>query len=54
MCGGNDLAGTMFTDDVSLDAGASDAGYLDPAVIERIVSDIGRRLRQRMTVYEIV
>jgi len=53
LCGGNDLAGTMFTDDVSLDAGASDAGYLGPAVMEHIVSDIGRTLRQRTTLYEL-
>jgi len=54
LAGCNDLAGTMFTDDVSIDAGASDANYLDPAVMERIVSDIGRRLRQRTTLYEMV
>jgi len=54
LCVGNDLAGTMFMDDVSLDAGASDASYLDPVVMERIVSDIGRRFRQRTTLYEIV
>ena len=52
--GCNDLAGTMFTDDVSIDAGASDVSYVDPAVMERIVSDIGRRLRQRTTLYEMV
>ena len=50
---GNDLAGTMFTDDVSVDAGASDAGYLDPAVMEHIVSDIGRTLRLRTTLHKL-
>ena len=52
--GGNDLAGTMFTDDVSVDAGASEASYFDPAHMERIVSDLGRTLRQRTTLYELV
>ncbi|MFA5221150.1 MAG: 5-amino-6-(D-ribitylamino)uracil--L-tyrosine 4-hydroxyphenyl transferase CofH [Methanoregula sp.] len=54
LCGGNDLAGTMYTDDVSVDAGASDASFLDPVVMERMVSDLGRKLRQRTTVYEMV
>ncbi len=38
LCGGNDLAGTMFTDEVSVDAGAGDASYLDPAVMERMTA----------------
>jgi FO synthase subunit 2 len=54
LSGANDLAGTMFTDDVSGDAGASGSDYLDPADMERIVSDLGRTLRQRTTLYELV
>ena len=54
LSGGNDLAGTMFSDDVTADAGARDADYLDPAVMERIVSDIGRTLRERTTLYDPV
>jgi FO synthase subunit 2 len=54
LCGGDDLAGTMYTDDVSVDAGASDASFLDPVVMERLVSDLGRNLKQRTTVYEMV
>jgi FO synthase subunit 2 len=54
LAGGNDLAGTMFSDDVSVNAGASDADFLDPAVMERMVSDIGRTLRERTTLYELV
>jgi FO synthase subunit 2 len=54
LCGGNDLAGTMFTDEVSVDAGAGDASYLDPAVMERMTADLGRTLRQRTTLYELV
>ena len=30
LSGANDLAGTMFTDDVTGDAGASGSDYLDP------------------------
>jgi 5-amino-6-(D-ribitylamino)uracil---L-tyrosine 4-hydroxyphenyl transferase len=54
LSGANDLAGTMFTDDVTGDAGASGSDYLDPEDMERIVSDIGRILRQRTTLYEMV
>ena len=54
LAGGNDLAGTMFSDDVTADAGGSDADYLDPAVMERMVSDIGRNLQERTTLYELV
>ncbi len=53
LCGGNDLAGTMFTDEVSVDAGAGDASYLDPAVMERMTADLGRTLRERTTLYDL-
>jgi len=39
---GNDLAGTMLSDDITAHAGATDAGYLEPMVMERIVSDLGK------------
>ncbi len=54
LAGANDLAGTMFTDDVSGDAGASGSDYLDPEDMKRIASDLGRKLRQRTTLYEMV
>jgi 5-amino-6-(D-ribitylamino)uracil---L-tyrosine 4-hydroxyphenyl transferase len=56
LCGGDDLAGTMFTDEVTVDAGAGegDASYLSPETMERITQDIGRTLRQRTTLYERV
>jgi 5-amino-6-(D-ribitylamino)uracil---L-tyrosine 4-hydroxyphenyl transferase len=54
LSGANDLAGTMFTDDVSGNAGASGSDYLDPKDMERIVTDIGRNLRQRTTRYELI
>ena len=54
LAGGNDLAGTMFSDDISANAGASDADYLNPVVMERMVSDLGRTLQERTTLYERV
>jgi FO synthase subunit 2 len=41
----------MLTDDVSGDAGAEGSDYLDPKDMERIVADLGRKLRQRTTLY---
>jgi FO synthase subunit 2 len=52
--GANDFAGTMFADDVSRDAGAESAEYLDPRVMERIAKDLGRPLRQRTTLYHLL
>jgi FO synthase subunit 2 len=54
LSGANDLAGTMFTDDVTGDAGRSGSDYLDPQDMERIVVDIGRTLRQRTTLYDLL
>ena len=54
LAGGNDLAGTMFSDDVSVNAGAIDADYLDPVVMERMASDIGRTLQERTTLYKLI
>jgi FO synthase subunit 2 len=54
LSGANDLAGTMFSDDVSGEAGAVDASYLDPAKMQSMVEDIGRELRQRSTLYDIL
>jgi len=54
LAGGNDLAGTMFSDDVSVNAGAIDADYLDPIVMERMASDLGRTLQERTTLYKLI
>ena len=54
LSGGNDLAGTMFSDDVSVDAGAMGADYLDPEMMQYMVRDIGRTLKQRRTDYSLV
>jgi 5-amino-6-(D-ribitylamino)uracil---L-tyrosine 4-hydroxyphenyl transferase len=52
--GANDFAGTMFADDVSRDAGAESPEYLDPVVMKRIATDLGRPLRQRTTLYDLL
>jgi FO synthase subunit 2 len=54
LAGGNDLAGTMFSDEVTVDAGTTDADYLDPVVMERMVTDLGRTLKERTTLYELI
>ena len=54
LAGANDLAGTMFTDDVTGDAGAAGSDYLDPKDMERIAADLGRTLRQRTTTYQLI
>ncbi|WP_292519295.1 5-amino-6-(D-ribitylamino)uracil--L-tyrosine 4-hydroxyphenyl transferase CofH [Methanoculleus sp.] len=54
LAGADDLGGTMFCDDVSVDAGGEGADYLDPAEMQRIAADLGRTLRQRTTTYEMV
>lgn len=54
LAGGNDLAGTMFSDDISVNAGAIDADYLDPVVMERMASDLGRTLQERTTLYKLI
>lgn len=54
LSGADDLGGTMFCDDVSLEAGGEGADYLDPADMQRITEDVGRTLRQRTTTYSLV
>ncbi|RPJ49660.1 MAG: 7,8-didemethyl-8-hydroxy-5-deazariboflavin synthase subunit CofH [Methanobacteriota archaeon] len=53
MAGGNDLGGTMYTDEVSRDAGRGDPEYLSPTEMERICRDIGRPIRERTTLYDL-
>ena len=54
LAGADDLGGTMFEDEVSVDAGAEDAAFMDPAAMARIVSDLGRRLVRRTTSYSLL
>jgi FO synthase subunit 2 len=54
LAGADDLGGTMFEESISKGAGARNTDYLDPAEMERIALDIGRPLRQRTTLYELL
>ncbi|PKL62324.1 MAG: 7,8-didemethyl-8-hydroxy-5-deazariboflavin synthase subunit CofH [Methanomicrobiales archaeon HGW-Methanomicrobiales-2] len=54
LSGADDLGGTMFCDDVSVDAGGEGADYLDPGEMQRMATDLARSLRQRTTTYEMV
>lgn len=51
--GGDDLGGTMFVDDVSLEAGGEGSDYLAPSEMARMAAGIGRRLARRSTTYEL-
>jgi 5-amino-6-(D-ribitylamino)uracil---L-tyrosine 4-hydroxyphenyl transferase len=52
--GANDLGGTMFEESISKGAGAVNTDYLDPAEMQRVAEDIGRPLRRRTTLYELL
>jgi FO synthase subunit 2 len=54
LAGGDDLGGTMFEDEVTVDAGAEEASYMDPALMARIATDLDRRLWQRSTTYDLL
>jgi len=54
IAGANDLGGTMFEESISKGAGAVNTDYLDPTEMQRIAEDIGRTLKRRTTLYEIV
>ena len=54
LAGGNDLGGTVFEESISKGAGATNTDYLDPAEMQRVAEDIGRPLRRRSTLYELL
>lgn len=54
IAGANDLGGTMFEESISKGAGAVNTDYLDPAEMQRVAEDVGRPLRRRTTLYEMV
>ena len=54
LAGANDLGGTVFEESISKGAGAINTDYLDPAEMERIAGDIGRKLRRRTTLYDLL
>ncbi len=54
MAGADDLGGTMFEESISKGAGALNTDYLDPAEMKRIADDLGRTLRRRDTLYNLI
>ena len=54
IAGANDLGGTMFEESISKGAGAVNTDYLDPKEMQRVAEDVGRPLRRRTTLYEIL
>ena len=54
IAGANDLGGTVFEESISKGAGATNTDYLDPAEMERVAKDLGRTLRRRTTLYELI
>ena len=54
IAGANDLGGTMFEESISKGAGATNTDYLDPKEMQRVAEDIGRPLRRRTTLYELL
>lgn len=52
--GANDLGGTMYEESISKGAGATDTDYMDPSDMEVITKDVGRVLRQRTTLYDLM
>ena len=44
----------MFEESISKGAGATNTDYLDPEEMRRIAGDIGRKLVQRTTLYELL
>ena len=54
LAGANDLGGTMFEESISKGAGAINTDYLDPAEMQRVAEDIGRTIRRRTTLYEMI
>ena len=54
IAGANDLGGNMFEESISKSAGATNTDYLDPREMLRVAEDIGRPLRRRTTLYELL
>jgi FO synthase subunit 2 len=54
IAGANDLGGTVFDERISKGAGAQNTDYLDPSEMRRMAEDLGRTLRQRTTLYQLL
>ena len=52
--GANDMGGTMYEESISKGAGAKDTDYMDPYDMQIIAEDIGRDLKQRNTLYDLM
>jgi FO synthase subunit 2 len=54
IAGANDLGGTLYEESISKGAGAQNPEYMDPEEMKNIVEDLGRPLRQRTTLYQLI
>ena len=54
LAGADDLGGTLFEESISREAGARGTSYLDPGDMRRMAEDLGRTLRQRTTIYDLL
>ena len=54
LAGADDLGGTLFEESISREAGARGTSYLDPGDMRRMAEDLGRMLRQRTTIYDLL
>ena len=55
MAGGNDVGGTMFVDSLSREAGTAEGtDYFSPEDMQVMCEDMGRVLKQRDTLYNIL
>ncbi len=54
LAGANDLGGTVYEESISKSAGAVQTDFLDPLVMQRIAEDLGRPLKERTTLYQLI
>ncbi|HIJ06440.1 MAG: FO synthase subunit 2 [Methanomicrobiales archaeon 53_19] len=54
IAGANDLGGTVYEESISKSAGAVQTDFLDPLVMQRMAEDIGRPLKERTTLYQLI
>ncbi|MDO9539091.1 MAG: 5-amino-6-(D-ribitylamino)uracil--L-tyrosine 4-hydroxyphenyl transferase CofH [Methanocalculus sp.] len=54
LAGADDLGGTVYEESISKSAGAPETDFLDPLVMQRMAEDIGRTLRERTTLYQLL
>ena len=54
LAGADDLGGTVYEESISKSAGAAATDFLDPLVMQRMAEDLGRNLRERNTLYQMI